>query len=122
MHECLLSIKDIGEVIANFLQTEFNDRLREPTSTGTKPFQNKETIGFEFEEWHNNGKDTMGQIPEINQFSFTLMENGLLDFHLHLYHLGLQITVNFILACLYQFLNVCLLESLFKTIAIRYSK
>lgn len=47
------------------------------------------------------------------------MENGLLNFHLHLHDLGLEVLVHLVLGYFYQFLNVLLPENIVKSVTVR---
>ena len=118
MHESLLSIKNVSQVVADLLQTVFDDGFWNPASTGTNPFEDVVTISFKFEERDHNGRDTMRQIPKINQISFGLVENRLLNFHFHFDDFRLQVAVDDILALFDQLFDVWLLEDAFQLFVI----
>jgi hypothetical protein len=61
----------------------------------------------------------MRKVPEVNQIFFLLMEDCLLNFHLHLNDFSLQVLIHFCLRLFNQLLNIMLFEYVLESFPMR---
>lgn len=61
----------------------------------------------------------MWQIPVEDEIMIYLLEDSLLDLHLHLHNFGLECFIDLLLALFYQFFDILLLEVPFELLLTR---